>query len=466
MIKTSLRSILWIAPSILFWASSGALESAIAATVQVTWNKPTGKSATEFSYGLNVFQAFDPKVAGKPGNAIYKTNVESMRPGIIRYHNMQMLKDSTTDAYGWVIAPNTAQYQWDRTKIANALNTAYSFRPVVMMSIPAWASFLDDGKGRLKPGQEQAFAAFCADLVRIINIDLKQGVKYWEVTNEKDAVYGADMAELGRIYTIAAQAMKQVDPTIKVGGPAFTSVSNTVKVEAFLSTAHPTLDFVSYHTYSTGSKTNPVSDLYKSASQLADPTGRVKRGIAKFTTRSIETFHDEFNISYSPPDVRMTNSISGVYDAIALIAITNAGATGSMAWNEADGWYGKLENRFGNWRRRPASYVYQLFNTHLQGSIVSAQSSDPNAVISFAVKQAGKSSIALVNRSTVEQVVPVTFTGWDTPIANSELLTVYSVSSAGYITSTITTSQLSQGYNLPKDSVVVITRSQPSSRLR
>ncbi len=172
--------------------------------------------------------------------------------------------------------------------------------------------------------------------------------KYWEVTNEKDGVYGADMAELGRIYTIAAQAMKQVDLTIKVGGPAFTSVSNTVKLETFLSMSYPALNFVSYHTYSTGSKTNPVTDLYKSASQLTDPTGRVKRGIAKFTTRSIETFHNEFNINYSPPDVRMTNSISAVYDAIALIALTNAGATGSMAWNESDGWYGKLENRFGN----------------------------------------------------------------------------------------------------------------------
>jgi Glycosyl hydrolases family 39 len=425
----------------LLWAGSCVLESAIAATVQVTWSQPTGKTATNLSYGLNVFQAFDPNVAGTPGNAIYKSNVESMRPGIIRYHNMQMMRDSTLDPYGWLIAPNTAQYQWDRTKIANAFNTAYSFRPVVMMSIPTWASFLDDGTGRLKPGQEQAFAAFCADLVRIINVDLNQGVKYWEVTNEKDGVYGANMAELGRIYTIAAQAMKQVDPTIKVGGPAFTNVYDTVKLESFLSVAHPALDFVSYHTYSTGSKTNPVTDLYKSASQLTDPTGRVKRGIAKFTTRSIETFHDEFNISYAP--------------------ITNAGATGSMAWNESDGWYGKLENRFGNWSRRPASYVYQLFNTHLQGPIVTSNSSDTNAIISFAVKNAGKSSIALVNRSTVEQIVPVTFSGWDTPITNSELLTAYSIGSAGYITTAVTLPELSQGYKIPADTVVVITRSQP-----
>ena len=431
-------------------------------TIAVNWSQPTGKVATPLSYGLNGFQAFSPNVAGTPGNAIYKSNVESMRPGILRYHNMQMMNDSRTDTFGWIIAPETPQYQWDRIKITNAFAGSYSFRPVIMLSIPSWPKALDDGTGKLKSTEYAAFAQFCADLVRIVNIDLKRGVTYWEVTNEKDGntTYGPDMTELGRIYNQAAQAMKAVDPTIKVGGPAFTTITNATKLDSFLSIAHPHLDFLSYHSYSTGSKTNPVTDLWKSAAGLGDHTGRAKRAIAKFTPRAIETFHNEFNISWAPPDVRMTNQISAVYDAIAMIAITNSGATGSMAWNESDGWYGKLENQWGKWARRPSSYVYQLFNSHLQGAIVNSRSSDSNLVMSYAVKSANKEALALVNRSQIDRTLPITFTGWSTPVMPGELLTIYTIGNTGYITQSATLTELANGYPLPADAVTVITRSR------
>jgi hypothetical protein len=428
--------------------------------VRVPWNKLTGKTATPLSYGLNGFQAFNPDVAGNPGNEAYKTNNASMRPGIIRYHNMQMLNDSRQDPYGWVIAPDQPQAQWDKAKITNALHDSYMFKPAVMMNIPSWPKAMDDGTGKLKPQDYDKFAQFCADLVRIVNVDLKKGVKYWEITNEKDGVYGNNMAELGRIHNRVAQAMKKVDPTIKVGGPAFTSVYPSDRIDSFLTTAASSIDFISYHSYSSGSKTDTPKQLWNSAAGLGNHTLQIKQSLAKYPTRSIETFHNEFNISYAPPDERMTNQISAVYDALALISITNSGATGSMAWNESDGWYGKLDNQWGAWSRRPASYVYQMFNSHLRGTIVAAKSTEPNNVTSYAVKNQTQYSVALVNRSQINQTVPITFTSWDTPVSPTDRVTIYAVSPTGYTTTDSTIAQLATGYLIPANTVTVITKTR------
>ncbi len=435
--------------------------SAIAApVVRVPWNKLTGTTATSLNYGLNGFQAFNPDVAGNPGNEAYKTNVASMRPGIIRYHNVQMLNDSRQDPYGWVISPNQADYRWDNGKIANALHDSYSFRPAVMINIPSWPKAMDDGTGKLRPQDYDKFAKFCADLVRIVNGDLKKSVKYWEITNEKDGVYGNNMAELGRIHSRVAQAMKKVDPTIKVGGPAFTSIYPSDRLDAFLTTAAPSLDFISYHSYSTGSKTDTPKQLWDSAAGLGNYTTQIKQSLAKYPTRTIETFHDEFNISYAAPDERMTNQISAVYDALALISITNSGATGSMAWNESDGWYGKLDNQWGAWSRRPASYVYQMFNSHLRGTIVAAKSTEPTNVTTYAVKNPTEYSVALVNRSQVNQTVPITFTSWDTPVSQSDRVTIYAVGPSGYSTTDSTIAQIEAGYLIPANTVTVITKTR------
>jgi Glycosyl hydrolases family 39 len=421
--------------------------------IQVNWQQPTGITATSLNYGLNVFQAFDPKTAGRQGNALYQANVESIRPGLIRYHNMQMIQDSTKTTSGWVMNPGGADYRWDRNKIQQAMVGAYRFNPTVMINIPGWPSYLDRN-GKLNPDRYEEFAKFCADLVRIVNLEQKEGVKYWEVTNEKDSVYGADMAELGKIYAIAAREMKQVDPTIKVGGPAFMSGYDNAKVSAFLNTAYADLDFMSYHTYSIGKEATSVDAIWQSAAGLGSATQAVRRSLSRYSGRSIELFHSEFNISYTPPDPRMMTEISAIYDALALVAITNSGATGSAAWNESDGWYGKMANQWGNWQKRPAAYVHQLFNSQLQGKVMASSSSQPNLVTSFAVANQERSSIALINRSGQDQLVNVQSSGLNT--YKGKLFTAYQVDQLGMTTTAVEVDRLS-AYRLPANTVTVLT---------
>jgi beta-xylosidase len=147
-------------------------------------------------------------------------------------------------------------------------------------------------------------------------------VQYWEVLNEMDRRYASNPAEIGRIYRIAAEAMRQVDPTIKIGGPGFESPYGPNRIEAFVAQAYSQLDFLSYHTYTTARKDNSDQELFQAAGALGSEVQTLRSLIAKYTSRPVEIFHDEFNISYAPPDVRMTNQVSAVYDATGMIAIT------------------------------------------------------------------------------------------------------------------------------------------------
>lgn len=82
-----------------------------------------------------------------------------------------------------------------------------------------------------------------------------------------------------------------------------------------------------------------MQGLFDHASGLG-AIGTYMRGeIAKRTSRKLEIFHNEYNISYAPPDERMSSMEGAVFDALALVGFANnADITGSAAWNEADGW--------------------------------------------------------------------------------------------------------------------------------
>jgi hypothetical protein len=425
---------------------------ATSVAVNVNWDQLTGRKATELSYGLNGFQLFSAKAMA---SATYRENLTAMRPGILRYHNYQMMNDSRADEYGWMLDPRLATYRWDRNKIATVMANPLSYQPTLMMNIAEWPTYMELPGGKLKPEQYGAFAALAADLVRVVNVEQKRGVKYWEILNEMERRYPNNPAEVAKIYNLVAQAMRQVDPTIKIGGPSFESPYGTNLIESFVALVHPQLDFLSYHTYTTARKDNSDQELFQAAGALGSEVQKLRSVIAKYTTRNVQIFHDEFNISYAPPDTRMTNQVSAVYDATGLIAITQAGADSSMAWNESDGWYGKLENSFGNWRKRPAAFVYQLFNNHLRGDLVQVKSSYAG-ITPYAIRAEKHYGMALVNRSGSDQWVQLRFTGQNGPVPSRGLLTAYQVDATGLKTTTVVGLSWTGSYRVLKDTVVVL----------
>jgi len=159
--------------------------------------------------------------------------------------------------------------------------------------------------------------------------------------DERDDVYKGKGTALANLVLEAARAMKKVDPTILVGGPALIHPWQEV-VNDFLVTASGELDFISYHTYATGDSNAPLQGMFDGALGLGGIATYMNGEIAKHTKRKLELFHNEFNISYAPPDQRMNNMDGAIFDALALIGFAESPITGSAAWNEADGWYGQL----------------------------------------------------------------------------------------------------------------------------
>jgi Glycosyl hydrolases family 39 len=436
----------------------GMARSAAAVTeipVTVDWAKVTGQ-ATPHSYGINVFQGFRPEVAANPS---YRAGMQALNPGMLRYHSARMLDDSTQTPDGWVIQPQTANYAWDRAKIQRAMVGSY---PGVtadrLMNIPGFPAYMKDAAGRLKPQYYAAYAAFCADLVRLVNRELGQSVRYWEVSNELDAnAYASDtpglgMDELGRIYAQTAQAMRSVDTSIKIGGPAMANPYDTDRLSAFVNAAYGQLDFISVHSYSSFQAFDPVRDannqgIWQSAENRAYVTTPVRQVLnqarQRWGNRTIALFHNEFNISgtFQLNDPRMRDERGLVYDALAFAAIANSGMNGAMAWNEADGIYGKLApTSGGNWTARPAVPVFNLYNRYFRGNIVKTSAPTrvldagkvargelaANAVTTFGVASPGHKSLALINRSGQSQTVRL-FWGSSTPVDT------YAVSKTGVV---------------------------------
>jgi hypothetical protein len=427
-----------------------------------------GKQATGLHYGLNLYKIFEPAAAQNPN---YRAALAAMRPGIVRIHRGQQMLDSSQDAAGWVIDADLASYRWDRAKIAAALAGLKSLTgptTLRMMNIANFPGYLKQpgSNMRLKASAFNEYAQFCADLVKIVNDELKLDVRYWEITNELDDgatdatdKYNHDFGEVGDIFNAVAKAIKAIDPSLKVGGPALAQPNSDGQRDekAFFEKTKASLDFISYHSYFTGNKNQPLQNLYDNASAIGSITSVTEGLWRNYSNRPIESFHDEYNISWNPPDVRMTNEIGAVFDALALAALAKSGATGGMAWNEADGWYGKLGASF---EQRPASWVFGLYNQFLLGEIVADRSSDRKKLEVFAVKSSNSDpqrySLALINRSGAAQTLKLTLSGLG--IGNSTKFSAHQVTATGLQHRETTLAALTgSDWLLPQDSVTVLT---------
>ena len=438
-------------------------------SVTLDWQKTVAR-ATPISYGLNAFGGFNPDITQ---NAAYKANMVSMNAGLVRLHNGSLMNDSKTDPNGWI---DTANQRWDAEKIKKALGGASAPRPLLMINIPGWPAWMDTDKdGFLDADKTAAYAAFCAQLVKIVNKDIGRHVTYWEVTNERDGIYYGDfhqnggalkdaskpdrLADLTTIYNTCVQAMKAADPTIKVGGPAISRPDWTDFITRFTAATAPNLDFFSYHAYASGSKDDSDTQVFDRTEFFGGATSRIAAIMASASPkRRIPVFFDEYNISWTweTRDPRMTNVKGAIFDALAMVSAVTNGADSTLAWNEKDGIYGKMDDSY---HPRPGMKTFSLFNRYLVGSLASAATSAPDAVVACAVQSAAPSrrSLLLINRSGHDRSVVLTSRGG--ALTGSSPWTRCTLTEAGYEESKTVGSQwASAPILLPASSLTLFTR--------
>jgi hypothetical protein len=427
-------------------------------TISVNWLEPNGVTSKAQHYGVNLYKIFEPVHAVKNE---YVDSVKAMKPGIVRVHRYDMVLDSSASTAGWVIDANKSTYHWDKSRIQTALSRIKEIGGERMMNISNFPNFLtQSGSLRLETNNLNAYAKFCADLVQIVNKDLGLDFKYWEVGNELDdsaQKYDNDMGKYAQIVNAAATAMKAVDSSIKVGGGAIAQsyADNARDEKAFLAELSSNVDFFSFHTYSTGDGNLALNQLWDKAQAGIAEINRLEKNLVASQKPGLEVFHNEYNISWAPPDTRMNNEIGAVFDALAMRSLALSGNTGGMAWNESDGWYGKNDGEWGNFKRRPSSFVYELFNTHLVGSGVKSASSNESIVVAFAVSSGNKRAVALINRAVSSGAPTKANVKLELSAAGLNW-TRFQVDSSGLTSSSISASTLGSALELPAASITVL----------
>lgn len=235
-------------------------------------------------------------------------------------------------------------------------------------------------------------AVDAANLVRYFNITQKQDIRRWIVGNEPDnhSISATSyIAQFDQIYA----AMKAVDPTIKIGGPA-NSHFNSSFIEAFIKAEANKVDFIDYHSYGQGGSNNLSEEKLLSQTQkYEDNFNQIRTWIQKYApTRAnqIGMQIGEWNLDWDNDPKEYTN-FTTVWAASALGHQLRGGGI-SLAFATKNGGLGLLyeEDDFAHGAKRddpmPIYHALSMFTgaglfPRFGTTLVSAVTDVPNLEI-------------------------------------------------------------------------------------
>jgi hypothetical protein len=270
-----------------------------------------------------------------------------------------------------------------------------------------------------------------AKLVRYTNIEKKYGVVYWSIGNEpsiyselKYADYDYTTENLNRDWRPIAEAMKAVDPTIKLVGPEIhqwnSSYATTPKDSAgrdwmteFLKVNGDLIDVVSVHRYPLHAPTNPVT-----IQDLRENTKAWNAEVDYLRNLTIEILGHELPIAITelnsdPSAIQFQEaSPDSFYNAIwyadVLGQLMNSDVFMVNQWVISQRSTGL--GLFKGSEVRPTYYVFPLYK-NFGNEQVFASSGVPYVDV-FAAKRAdGALTLMVINLTDLEQIVPMQVAG-------------------------------------------------------
>lgn len=390
--------------------------------IKVNWTRP-GREISPALCGVNVWGGFDAKVAE---NAKYQSTLDDMNLGLIRLHSAESSNDSKEHPRGWVIKK---EKRWDSDKI-NAILTAFGDkRSRIMINIANWPSWIDaNGNGRLDATEFDAHADWCAQLVRIVNLEQGHAIRWWTPFNEAEGKVEGKAAGLAQLFIKCAAAMKAVDPTVLVGGGEWSQPWDDAGIDAFIAGAGSTMDFFTYHHYISGDANIADIDVYNGASGIAG-RGSALRGKLKSAGLNIPLWLTEYNIFWSwefDQQRGLQRGIKGaIFNALLFKGLAEAGQVdAALLWNDCDHTYGVMGS---DYRKRPNTHWFALQNAYLSGKTVNSSSKASALVSVLAVDAPTGKAVLLINKSEAAQAVNLVFTGWTPSSYQTHVITA-----AGY----------------------------------
>ena len=266
-----------------------------------------------------------------------------------------------------------------------------------------------------------------AEMVRYTNIEKKYNVQYWNIGNEP-TLYNGEMKNRGETYDVNrfnqdwrlfAEAMKEVDPTIKLVGPEINQFSydttpgattnfgewdETWMIE-FLKANGDLVDVVSFHRYpypsSRVSGAPSMDELRLNAQEWDKIIIRARELIHEHTERDLPIAVTEFNSAYDKSfggETTPDSHFNAIWMADVLGSLIKNGVFMANQWAlTAKAGYGGLgliaqDDVF------PSYYTYQMYK-QFGNELIYSSSDDPDLSIYAARRPDGALTVMVINLS-------------------------------------------------------------------
>ena len=266
-----------------------------------------------------------------------------------------------------------------------------------------------------------------AEMVRYTNLEKKYNVQYWAIGNEP-TLFDGELKNRGKTYDIErfnkewrtfAEAMKEVDPTIKLVGAEINQFSHDPSPGAttnfgerdeewfieFLKANGDLVDIVSFHRYpfprSRISGPPSIDELRQDAQQWDKIIIHARELIHQYTGRDLPIAVTEFNSAYDKSvgrEATPDSHYNAIWMADVLGRMIKNGVFMANEWAlTAKGGYGGL-GIIGQTDVYPAYYAYQLYKK-FGNELVYSSSDDPDLSIYAAKREDDVLTIIVVNLS-------------------------------------------------------------------
>ncbi|MDB6168835.1 MAG: hypothetical protein JWM88_1699 [Verrucomicrobia bacterium] len=280
-------------------------------------------------------------------------------------------------------ADDPANYDFELTDRYIGAIMAVGAKPIYNLGLGVDIYLVEEAKSGYKkaksnrmPADSAKFAKICANIVRHYNQGWASGfhynIEYWEIWNEPNlkSFWLGTQEEYLEFYSVVSKVLKELDPALKVGGPAFSGGSDLATfrwLEDFLASCQKRnlpLDFCSWHSYG--------ADHVMPLKQIAE----VHRLLLKYGYPKTENQLDEWAPAfrsfndwfYDPVEMgkqfeRIGSAEGGSFDVAFLTFLQDTTITGA-AYYAGDTLGFGFADRYG--ARRPIFYAFKAFSQMLE----------------------------------------------------------------------------------------------------
>jgi glycosyl hydrolase family 39 (putative alpha-L-iduronidase) len=266
-----------------------------------------------------------------------------------------------------------------------------------------------------------------ADLVTYANVTKKYGIKYWEIGNEPDLY--SDQGDLPAGYTADrycgdfasfADAMRAVDPSIKILGPelSYKYVAGNDWLTPFMTGCASKVDIVTVHRYPFAAAACTIANAMSDAVSFRATVRRLRQTLNSLGATAAPLAITESNFSYQgDPTLQTGTAALGTFYAGMWVADVTGVALEEGVWTMA---FWSLDEGFDTgfftsdtFGPRPAAYAYELVSKHFGPRILHA-TTIPTGLSAHASRDDGaqKTIVLLINKTANASTQVVGFDGF------------------------------------------------------